>query len=78
MTRNKYKFGNSGKGLWTRDKSFYFKIFHMFWVIEQIIQGVKAISGKRFKLVFIVLIWTVLKQTISEQKALNLSFNLAP
>ena len=42
------------------------------------IQGVTAISGKRFKLIFLVLIYVVLKQTIYQQKALDLSFNLAP
>ena len=43
-----------------------------------ILQGVTAISGKRFKLIFLVLIYVVLKQTIYQQKALDLSFNLAP
>ena len=42
------------------------------------VQGVTAISGKRFKLIFLVLIYVVLKQTIYQQKALDLSFNLAP
>ena len=42
------------------------------------VQGVIVISGKRFKLIFIVFIMLVLKQTIPQQKALDLSFNLAP
>ena len=47
-------------------------------VVEYVVQGVTAISGKRFKLIFLVLIYVVLKQTIYQQKALDLSFNLAP
>ena len=42
------------------------------------IQGVIAISGKRFKLKFDVFILIVLKQTIPQQKALDLSLILAP
>ena len=42
------------------------------------IQGVTAISGKRFKLIFFKFILLVLKQTISQQKALDFSFNLTP
>ena len=49
----------------------YIIIFHSY-----VLQGVKAISGKRFKLIFLVLIYVVLKQTIYQQKALDLSFNL--
>ena len=46
--------------------------------IDSHVQGVIAISGKRFKLKFIVFILIVLKQTIPHKKALDVSFNLTP
>ena len=42
------------------------------------LQGVKAISGKRFKLIYIVLILLVMKQMMYQKEALDVSFILTP
>ena len=51
-----------------------------FWVLPQgwYLQGVKAISGKRFKLIYIVLILLVMKQMMYQKEALDVSFILTP
>ena len=45
---------------------------------ECIIQGVTAISGKRSNLTFLIFLLLILKQTIPQEKALDISFNLTP
>jgi hypothetical protein len=42
------------------------------------LQGVIAISGKKFNLTLFIFILLVLKLTMYQQKALDLSFNFAP
>ena len=56
------------------------KSYNTNFTIKQdfLLQGAKAISGKRFKLIFTAFILLVMKQMITQKEALIFSFIITP